>query len=120
MNFPCWTWWKSDNYLLVFHKNILTQNCQKKYAKQIPVLYFSKINMNPQQEKMLRELYYLTLENNQMLNSINSQRRFANFIWGIKWIIIIGILIGTYQTLLPYFSTFEQILESFQKVNQMA
>ncbi len=63
-------------------------------------------------EKILREILATTRETRDMVNSMNKQRRFANFIWAIKWIIIIFLLYGAYTAAQPYIDSATQTINS--------
>lgn len=69
------------------------------------------------EEKMLKELLALTRENNDMLHAINSQRRISNFLFFVKWIIILGLIYGAYQASLPYFQTLTTTVSKLNEFN---
>ncbi len=54
------------------------------------------------EEKMLRELLAITRENNEILRSLNLQRRWVNFFWFFKWIVVAAIAYSAYQAASPY------------------
>ena len=70
------------------------------------------------QEKMLRELLAITKENREMIKAINTQRRFSNMFFFLKWVIIIGIIYGVYQTAMPYLNVFNGAVGKLNQFNQ--
>jgi hypothetical protein len=65
-------------------------------------------------DKLLRELISLNRENNEILRSLNFDRRVSMFFWLIRMIIIAGVAYGAYQTAIPYLQTVNSTLD---KVN---
>jgi hypothetical protein len=63
-------------------------------------------------EKILREILAVTKENRDILNAINNQRRFANFMFFVKWVVIAGLAYGTYQAALPYIQKANNTMET--------
>ena len=54
------------------------------------------------EEKLLREI----------LNAINNQRRFSNFMFFVKWIIIAGLAYGIYSAASPYIQSANNTMNS--------
>lgn len=67
-------------------------------------------------DRLLKELISLNRENNNILKSLNFDRRLSMFFWLIKWIIIAGIAYGAYQTAIPYLQSVNSTLD---KVNSI-
>ncbi len=70
------------------------------------------------QDKILKELIALTRENHDMLKAINTQRRFSNVFFIFKWIIVLGIIYGVYQSAVPYLSVFNNTVGQLNQFNQ--
>jgi hypothetical protein len=72
------------------------------------------------EEKLLKEILAVAKENRQILNAINNQRRFSNFMFFIKWIIIAGLAYGVYTAAAPYMQTANKTMQSANEaINQL-
>ncbi len=71
-------------------------------------------------EKLIRELLATTRETRDMVNSINKQRRFSNFLTAVKYIIIIFLLYGAYSTVQPYIDTATQTMNNINNISAQA
>jgi hypothetical protein len=67
-------------------------------------------------DRLLKELIALNRENNDILKSLNFDRRMSMFFWIVKWIVIAGIAYGAYQTAIPYLASLNSTLD---KVNSI-
>lgn len=76
--------------------------------------------MQQNDEKMLRELLAITRENNEILRSLNLQRRWVNFFWFFKWFIIAALAYSAYQAASPYINQAQQTYNQAQDaLNQL-
>jgi predicted PurR-regulated permease PerM len=75
------------------------------------------------EEKMLRELLAITRENNEILRSLNLQRRWVNFFWFFKWFVIAAIAYSAYQAASPYIdqaqATYNQAQSALNSINTL-
>lgn len=75
------------------------------------------------EEKMLRELLAVTRENNEILRSLNLQRRWVNFFWFFKWFIIAALAYSAYQAASPYIdqaqATYNQAQDALNSINNL-
>lgn len=75
------------------------------------------------EEKMLRELLAITRENNEILRSLNLQRRWVNFFWFFKWVIVAAIAYSAYQAASPYIdqaqATYSQAQNALNGLNNL-
>lgn len=53
-------------------------------------------------EKILRELLAITRENNEILRSLNLQRRWVTFFWVFKWLLVAALAYSAYKAASPY------------------
>ena len=60
--------------------------------------------MDPESKKILEETFTLEQENNKMLHKVRSVQKWATFWFWFKLIIIIGIALGSFYFLEPYFN----------------
>ena len=74
-------------------------------------------------EKMLRELLAISRENNEMLRSLNLQRKWVNFFWVFKWFIIAALAYSAYQAASPYIdqaqNTYNQAQTALNGLNNL-
>ncbi len=85
--------------------------------KKLNVIIIDIQNMDKDTiDKLLKELISLSRENNEILRSLNFDRRVSMFFWIIKWIVIAGIAYGAYQTAIPYMQSLNSTLD---KVNSI-
>jgi hypothetical protein len=75
------------------------------------------------EEKMLRELLAVTRENNEILRSLNLQRRWVNFFWFFKWVVVAAIAYSAYQAASPYIdqaqATYSQAQNALNSINSL-
>jgi hypothetical protein len=72
------------------------------------------------EEKLLREILATVKENRDMINALNNQRRFANFMFFVKWIVIAGLAYGAYSAAAPYIQSANTTVQSAQQtINQL-
>jgi hypothetical protein len=75
------------------------------------------------EEKMLRELLAITRENNEILRSLNIQRKWVNFFWFFKWLIVAAIAYSAYQAASPYIdqaqATYNQAQNALNSINNL-
>ena len=74
--------------------------------------------MDPDSKKLLEETFTLEQENNKMLRSMR-----RSMIWGrvmsvIYWLIIIGISVGAFYFLQPYFNKVLSLYDSISGTQQ--
>lgn len=68
--------------------------------------------MEPELRGNIRELLELTRENNKILHKINNRARWAFFGTLIYWLIVIGVTVGAFYYLQPFF---QALLDNYQK-----
>lgn len=68
--------------------------------------------MEPESKKLLEETYKLVEENNTMLKKIRHAQRIASFIRSIYWVIVIGLGIGAFYFVQPYFDKFTHFFQN--------
>lgn len=75
------------------------------------------------EDKILRELLAVTKENNEILRSLNLQRRWENFFWVFKWLVIAAIAYSAYLAASPYIeqaqNTYNQAQEALNGLNSL-
>ncbi len=59
--------------------------------------------MEPEAKKLLEETYKLAEENNKMLKKIRHAQKVASFVRSVYWVIVIGLGIGAFYFIQPYF-----------------
>ena len=74
--------------------------------------------MDPESKKLLEDTFQLEKDNNKMLRSMR-----RSMIWGrvmsvIYWLIIIGISIGAFYFIQPYFNKILGLYDSISGVKQ--
>ena len=70
-----------------------------------------------EQEKILKEILNEVHDTRNMVSSMNKQRRFANFVWAIKWLVIAGALYGAYSAAQPYFKIAGDTVKNVNNLN---
>lgn len=60
--------------------------------------------MPPYEKKLLEETARLAEENNKILRGMRNANRWARFFGFIKWLIIIGVAVGSFYYIKPYLS----------------
>ncbi len=69
------------------------------------------------EEKILREILAVTRENNEILRTLNFQRRWINIFSIIKWLIVIGLAYSAYVAATPYIEQAQATIEGIQNLN---
>lgn len=69
------------------------------------------------EEKILRELLAITKENNEILKTLNLQRRWSLFFWVFKWLMIAGIAYSAYLAASPYIQQAQATIDGIQSFN---
>jgi uncharacterized protein YbcV (DUF1398 family) len=69
------------------------------------------------EEKILREILATTKENNDILRSLNMQRKWVNFFWFFKWLIVAAIAYSAYLAATPYIEQAQQTINGLQNLN---
>jgi hypothetical protein len=69
------------------------------------------------EEKILRELLAITKENNEILRSLNMQRRWSLFFWVFKWLVIAAIAYSAYLAASPYIEQAQATMDGIQSFN---
>ena len=64
------------------------------------------------EEKILREILAITKENNEILRSLNFQRRWSLFFWIFKWFVVAAVAYSAYLAATPYI---EQAQETYSQ-----
>ncbi len=59
--------------------------------------------MEPESKKLLEQTYKLAEENNIMLKKIRHAQKIASFARSVYWVIVIGLGIGAFYFVQPYF-----------------
>lgn len=70
--------------------------------------------MPPDVQSTLEELMKLTRENNSMLHKMRRSARNAQMMRGFYWILIIGIGVAGYYTLMPYIEKVQSLYTESQ------
>ena len=74
------------------------------------------------QEK-LAAIYEMTLENNSILRTIRRQHYFSNFLSSLYWLMVIGVIGGTYYFVRPVVTAISnnsgQVEETINQFNQI-
>jgi hypothetical protein len=70
--------------------------------------------MDLETSQLLRRLTELTEENNKILHKIQKHTRWTMFFGIVKWVIIIGITVGSYFAILPYINQMMDMYNSFE------
>lgn len=74
-------------------------------------------------EEKLEEIYRMTLDNHEVLKSIQRQQTLSSVFRALYWIIIIGATVGSYYYFKPYFdmllSNRSKIEETFNQLQQL-
>ena len=61
--------------------------------------------MEPESKKLLEQTYKLAEENNTMLKKIRHAQKIASFVRSVYWVIVIGLGIGAFYFVQPYFES---------------
>lgn len=73
------------------------------------------------EEKILREILAVTRENNEILRTLNFQRRWSNVFWFFKWLLVAAIAYSAYLASKPYIdqaqATYEQAQSALNSIN---
>ena len=69
------------------------------------------------EEKILREILAITKENNEILRTLNLQRRWSLFFWVFKWLVIAGIAYSAYLAASPYIEQAQATIDGIQNFN---
>jgi hypothetical protein len=69
------------------------------------------------EEKILREILAVTKENNEILRSLNTHRRWLTFYWFFKWFVILAIAYTAYQAATPYIESAQNAVNSINNFN---
>jgi hypothetical protein len=72
--------------------------------------------MSPEEREMLKRSVALAEDNNKMLHSLRRLIRISSTMSVIYWIIIIGISIGAFYFIQPYFNKLMAVYGSFGNV----
>ena len=74
--------------------------------------------MDPESKKMIEETFYLARENNKMLLKIRSVQKWDVFWSLLKWFVIIGIALGSFYYLEPYYNKIVNFYSSISGTSQ--
>lgn len=69
--------------------------------------------MSPEEKDLLQKAYDLAKENNHMLKKLRNSNRWSLFFGIVKWIIIIGISVGAFYFVQPYF---DKVLGAYNSI----
>ncbi len=69
--------------------------------------------MDPESKKLLEETYSLEEENNKMLHSLRRSMLWSRIMSIIYWVLIIGISVGAFYFIQPYF---DQAMKVYNEV----
>jgi hypothetical protein len=70
--------------------------------------------MDLETSQLLRRLTELTEENNKILLKIQKHTRWTMFFNAVKWILIIGVFIGSYIVVQPYIDQVMSMYKTLQ------
>ena len=70
--------------------------------------------MDLETSQLLHRLTELTEENNKILLKIQKHTRWTMFFNAIKWILIIGVFVGSYIVVQPYLDQVMSMYKTFQ------
>ena len=65
------------------------------------------------ENQKLDDLIKLTRENNEILHGMRRHQRFASFVRALYWVVIIGVSVGSYYLVQPYFKAAS---DTYQKI----
>ena len=74
--------------------------------------------MDPESKKLLEDTFVLAQENNHILHKVRSVQKWATFWSGLKIIIIIGIALGSFYYLEPYYTKIVNFYSSISGTSQ--
>ena len=60
--------------------------------------------MDTESKELLEKTFALTEENNKMLKKIRHGQRLSSFLTSVYWVIVIGLGIGAFYFIQPYFN----------------
>ncbi len=69
------------------------------------------------EEKILREILAVTKENNEILRTLNLQRRWSLFFWVFKWFVVAALAYSAYLAATPYIEQAQQTIDGIQNIN---
>jgi hypothetical protein len=72
--------------------------------------------MDPESKNLLEETFELEQENNKMLRSMKRTMLWSRIMTIVYWLIIIGISVGAFYFLQPYFNRLMSVYGSFSNV----
>jgi hypothetical protein len=68
--------------------------------------------MDPESKKLLEDTLELEQENNKILRSMKRSLFWSRIMTGLYWLIIIGISVGAFYFLQPYFNRISSLYNS--------
>jgi hypothetical protein len=74
--------------------------------------------MDPESKKLLEETFALAEENNKILHSMRRSMRLARVMSVLYWVIIIGISVGAFYFIQPYFNKIMDLYSSISGAEQ--
>lgn len=74
--------------------------------------------MDPESKKLLEDTFELTQENNKMLRKVRSFQKWGTFWSGLKILLIIGIALGSFYYLEPYYNKIVNFYSSISGTSQ--
>lgn len=69
------------------------------------------------EEKILREILAVTKENNEILRTLNLQRRWSLFFWVVKQFVVAALAYSAYLAATPYIEQAQQTIDGIQNIN---
>lgn len=69
------------------------------------------------EEKILREILAVTRENNEILRTLNLQRRWSLFFWIFKWFVIAALACSAYLAATPYIEQAQETMDGINNLN---
>ena len=74
--------------------------------------------MDPESKNLLEETFDLEKQNNTMLRKIRSVQKWATFWFWFKLIIIVGVALGSFYFIEPYFQKISNFYSSISGTSQ--
>ncbi len=74
--------------------------------------------IDTQSQKLLQDTFDLVQENNQMLHKVRSVQKWEAFWQGLKWLVIIGIALGSFYYIQPYMQKMLDLYNSISGTEQ--
>ncbi|MBP9715254.1 MAG: hypothetical protein KBD52_02085 [Candidatus Pacebacteria bacterium] len=68
--------------------------------------------MDTESKELLEKTFALTEENNKMLKKIRSAQKWASFARSVYWVIVIGLGIGAFYFIQPYFEKTQNFFQN--------